>query len=286
MKKVGLALGGGAAKGLAHIGVLKELEAIEVPIAVIAGTSIGALVGGWYAATGSTGEIERVARAMTWRELVGPRDISPRRVRAFFSLSRFADWLRKETGDPAIEDLKIRFAAVATDIRTAERVVLKTGKLVDAILASIAVPMFFPPVERDGRLLVDGGLVEPVPFATCRELGAELVIGVDLSSDVVAEAGKAISARGFWKPWQLFNIFYNATSVMEHQVVMLQRRPEDIVLTPRVGHILPTDFRRAPEAIRAGEEEVRAWKHEILKRAEIPHEVGLLEQLLGVKEQR
>lgn len=283
MKQVGLALGGGAAKGLAHIGVLKELAALDVPIVAIAGTSIGALVGGWYAARGSADEIERAVRETPWQELLGLRDISPRRAGAFFSLSRFAAWLRKETEDPAIEDLPIRFAAVATDIRTGERVVLQTGKLVDAILASIAVPMFFPPVERDGRFLVDGGLVEPVPFQTARELGAELVIGVDLSSDVLAEAGKKISLSGFWKPWQLFNIFYNATSVMEHQLVALQRRPGDIVLTPRVGHISSMDFRRADEGIRAGIEEVRAWKHEILKRAEIPHEVGLLEQVFGLK---
>lgn len=284
MKRIGLALGSGAAKGLAHIGVLKELRAIGISPEIIAGTSIGALIGGWYAASGSTDAIEQVSRQMSWRELLGLRDISPRRVGAFFNLSRFAEWLRKETKDPLIEDLQIRFAAVAADIRTGERVVLTSGRLVDAILASIAVPMFFPPVERDGRLLVDGGLVEPVPLETCRQLGAELVIGVDLSSDVVTEAGKTISSHGFWKPWQFFNIFYNAISVMEHQLVMLQRRPEDIVLTPRVGHIAPMDFRRVDEGIRAGIEEVRAWKHEILKRAGIPHEVGLLEQVFGWKE--
>jgi NTE family protein len=283
MKRIGVALGGGAAKGFAHIGVLKELRAIGIAPPIVAGTSIGALVGGWYAALGSTDGIERAARETPWRELLGLRDIAPRRVGAFFHLSRFAAWLRKETNDPMIEDLPIRFAAVATDIRTGERVVLKTGRLVDAILASIAVPMFLPPVEHDGRLLVDGGLVEPVPFETARQLGAELVIGVDLSSDVLIEAGRKISLRGFWKPWQLFNIFYNATSVMERQLVELQRNPDDIVLTPRVGHISPMDFRRADEGIRAGIEEVRAWKHEILKRAEIPHEVGVLEQMFGLK---
>jgi NTE family protein len=155
---------------------------------------------------------------------------------------------------------------------------------VDAVLASIAVPMVFPPQELDGKLLVDGGLVEPVPLITCRELGAELVIGVDLSADVVFEAGKKIAERGFWKPWQLLNILYNAHSILEHQLVLMQRRPEDIVLTPRVAHILPMDFNRREEGIRAGIEEVRAWKHEILKRAEIPHEVGLLEKVFGMKE--
>lgn len=283
MKQLGLALGGGAAKGLAHIGVLKALAAIGVPPVIIAGTSIGALIGGWYAAAGSADVIERAAREMAWQDLLGLRDISPRRVRGLFNPARFREWLRKVTHDPLIEDLPMRFAAVAADIRTGERVVLKTGKLVDAILASISVPMFFPPIECDGHLLVDGGLVEPVPFETARELGAELVIGVDLSSDVVAEAGKTISARGFWKPWQFFNIFYNATSVMEHQIVRLQRRPEDIVLTPRVGHISPMDFHRVDDGIRAGVEEVRAWKHEILKRAEVPHKVGLWESVFGMK---
>ncbi len=285
MKKIGLALGAGAARGLAHIGVLKELNAMGIFPQIIAGTSIGALIGGWYAAVGSIEEIEIEARKKTLQEILGLRDISPRKVGAFFNTARLTEWLRKVTKDPLIEDLKISFAAVATDILSGEKVVLKSGKLVDAILASIAVPIFFPPVEKDGRILVDGGLVEPVPLETCRKLGAEFVIGVDLSSDVISEAGRTIAAKGFWKPWQLFNVLDNALSVIEHQLVIMQRSSEDIILTPKVGHIAPTDFSKVEAGIKVGIEEVQAWKHEILRKAGITHKEGLFEKIFGFKEE-
>jgi NTE family protein len=136
-------------------------------------------------------------------------------------------------------------------------------------------------VERDGRLLVDGGLVEPVPFKTAKELGAELVIGVNLSADVIFEIGKHIKEQRRWKPWQVFLVLDDALSVIEHQLAMEQKDKDDIMLTPRIGHISTIDFHKVDEGIQAGIEEVSAWRHEILKRAEIPHKIGLFERFFG-----
>jgi len=277
--KVGLALGSGAARGLSHIGILEELERMKVPLYAITGTSIGALVGGLYASGKSGFELEELLRKANMRELLGFRAISVRSAAAIFDTKRLEAFLEKELGAVQIEDLAIKFAAVATNIANGERVMLHKGPLIKAILASIAVPALFPPVELDGKLLVDGGLVEPVPFRAARELGADIVIGVDLSTAVLDYSAAVIQEKGFWKPWHFLSIFSSAFSVMEHQLVEIQRSPEDIVLTPRVGHITPIEFGRFSEAIAAGRDEVRAWENEIYRRLGIAKRVGFFERL-------
>jgi NTE family protein len=257
--KIGLALGEGAARGLAHIGVIQELERLGIEIGWIAGTSIGAVVGGWYAATRDSARLEEVARHLNMRELFGVRAFSPRRTGAFLDTRRVAAWMRKELGDPAIEDLSLPFAAVATDITAGRRVVLAKGNLVDAMLISSAVPIVFPPTRRGSSVLIDGGIIEPVPFRTCHELGARRVLGVDLSANVVQTLGKYVGARGFWKPWQLFNIIYNVYAVMSHELTMTHMHRTDWLITPDVGNIFPTNFASVDAAIEAGRRAVRAW---------------------------
>lgn len=283
---VGLALGGGAAKGYAHIGVIQELERMGAPIDVIAGTSIGALIGGWYAVNRDIRRVEESVRLVEIGDILGIKRVSPVRSGALFDTRRLEEWLDSKIGRVKIEELEMPFAAVASNIRTGERKVLSEGLLVKAIMASIAVPGVFPPVLWEGELLVDGGLVEPVPLAACRELGATAVLGVDLSSDVVVETGRIIAEKGFWRPWQFFNLLYNVISIMEHQLVESQRKSGDIILRPKASHIMPMQFSRIDEGIEAGREEVRIWEKELAARLDIPREKGFLEELFGFIEGR
>ncbi|MEO1266167.1 MAG: patatin-like phospholipase family protein, partial [Pseudomonadota bacterium] len=180
--KIGLALGGGAARGWAHIGVIKALESAGIRPDVIAGTSIGAVVGGCYAAD-QFEAIEAFARSMT-----------PRRMFGFFDLNlagsglingqRLSDALEEQLDDMRIEDLPRPFTAIATEIGTGHEVWLNRGRMVEAIRASYAIPGIFKPVRIQDRWLFDGALVNPIPVSVCRALGARHVIAVNLNADL------------------------------------------------------------------------------------------------------
>jgi len=177
-KKVGLALGSGGARGAAHVGVLKVLEREGIKVSAIAGSSIGAMVGGAYAAGIPLSRIEEEWMTTSRTRLF--RSFLPTFPRAGLSSGAgLRRYLREILGDVRIEELPIPFAAVATDLDTGEPVVLRKGPLVEAIRASTAIPGIFQPGRWEGRLLVDGGLVEPLPIRVCRELGADIVIAVD-----------------------------------------------------------------------------------------------------------
>ncbi len=179
--RLGIALGGGAARGWAHIGVLSALAENGIEPVIVCGTSIGALVGGIYAAGGPQG-LESWVAGLTRRDVVALLDIGVGRGGALGG-RKLVELYRRVAGDVAIEDLPRRFVAVATDIETGAEVWLQQGPLIDAIRASISLPGVFAPVLADGRWLVDGGLVNPVPVTPCRALGAEIVIAVDLHGD-------------------------------------------------------------------------------------------------------
>lgn len=177
---MGLALGSGGARGAAHVGVLKVLEREGIGVAAIAGSSIGAMVGGAYAAGIPVERIEEEWRRASLPQVV--RTFLPTFPRAGLSSgAELERYLRSIFGDLRIEDLRIPFAAVATDLDTGEAVVIREGPLVEALRASTAIPGIFRPVRWRGRILVDGGLVEPVPVGVCRKLGAGIVVGVDVS---------------------------------------------------------------------------------------------------------
>lgn len=265
-KKIGLALSGGAAKGLTHIGVIQELEALGVDIAAIAGTSMGAIIGGWYAATKDIESIADIAREKEWG--FSWKDISPR-TGALFNIQKLERFFKKHLGNIRIEDLKIPFAAVATDIISGKEIHLKKGSLVNSILASSAVPEIFPPVKSGALILIDGGLVNPLPFDVARDLGADIVIGVDLFIDATLKTPNHI-ANGEWKPWHFFTILYDSLEIMQEQLAKVHMQKHDIMLTPRVGHLRNTDFNKADEAMRAGREEVRTMRKAILQAADLP----------------
>jgi len=179
--RIGLALGSGAARGWSHIGVLQELEARGVPIDIIAGSSIGAVVGGCHAA-GRLSALEGFARSLTKRRVFSLMDISFSGA-GMIAGGRLRDELSRELEGRRIENLPVVFGAVATEIGAGHEVWLRKGDLVQAIRASYAMPGIFEPVRIDQRWLFDGALVNPVPVTLCRALGAELVIAVNLVGD-------------------------------------------------------------------------------------------------------
>lgn len=175
-KRVGLALGGGAARGLAHIGVLSVLEGANIPIDTIAGTSMGAMIGASYSAGMEVPRLIEIAAETGWWRISRPA--WPRH--GLLSFKKMEDWIIDSVGDVDIRDLPIPFAAVATDIETGERVILREGPLGRAIRASCSVPGFVEPLEYEGRLLCDGGISDNLPDYAARSLGADYIIGVDV----------------------------------------------------------------------------------------------------------
>lgn len=179
--KIGLALGGGAARGWAHIGVIRALAAAGIKPDIIAGTSIGAVVGGCYAAD-QLDELEGFARELTVRRVFGYLDFNFSGT-GLISGQRLCDRLEAHLKDRAMEDLSPRFTAVATEIGTGHEVWISRGRLVEAMRASYALPGIFRPVRIEGRWLFDGALVNPIPVSVCRALGARYVIAVNLNAD-------------------------------------------------------------------------------------------------------
>ena len=180
--KVGLALGSGAARGLAHIGVLRAIKEANIKVEVVTGTSMGAFVGASFAA----GQLDNLATAFLqfdWKSIVALLDpVFPRS--GLIDGQKIANFVRELVHSASVEHLPIPFGAVATDVASGEEVVIGAGDLIDAVRASIAVPGLLTPVRSNGRVLVDGGLVNPVPVSVARLMGANLVIAVDVNHDL------------------------------------------------------------------------------------------------------
>jgi NTE family protein len=181
-RKIGLALGSGAARGWAHIGVINALSEVGIRPDCVAGTSIGALVGAAYA-SGKIRSLEELARGLDWRKVVSFFDVVFPRS-GLIDGRKIADSVREHVEPGNIEDLPLPFRAVSTDLVTSGEVVIKDGDVVEAVRASISVPGMFTPVRRGAMILVDGGLVNPVPVSVARRMGADYVIAVDLTHDL------------------------------------------------------------------------------------------------------
>ncbi|HVF49838.1 MAG TPA: patatin-like phospholipase family protein [Pyrinomonadaceae bacterium] len=244
--RVGLALSGGAARGVAHIGVLKVFAEQEIPVDFVAGTSAGALVGGALAAGLTIEQLEEFGRGLRWRDF-GRMSLSRLGIQ---SNARMEDYIRARFPVTRFEDLRLPFAAVATDLHTGTPVVLSgTGDLPFAIRASCALPGWYIPVtDEQGRQLVDGGLVANVPTAAVRALGAEVVVAVDVNSEGAKFMGPAQSIVG---------VLLASLILVQRTAAAHQRQLADVVIMPRVGHIRWDEMTRADELIRAGEEAAR-----------------------------
>lgn len=245
--RLGLALSGGAARGLAHVGVLKVFEEHGVRVDRVAGTSAGALVGGALAAGMSAVEIEKIGRSLRWRDL-GRMTVSRLGVQSNAVLE---EYVREHFPVSRFEELPTPFAAVATDLRTGAAVVMRDeGDLGFAVRASCAIPGWYVPVtDAKGRQLVDGGLVANLPVSVVRALGAEVVVAVDVNSE---------GAKFLGPPSSVLGVLLQSMLVVQRVAVEHQRQLADIVLSPAVGHLRWDELARADEFIEAGVEAARA----------------------------
>jgi NTE family protein len=249
---IGLALGGGFARGIAHVGVLKVLEEEGIPIRIIAGTSVGALIGASYCSGLSAADLEEVARSVRFTTF------------ARWTLSRFGfasndrmiTFLTRTLKVKTFEELRIPLGVTATDFNSGEAVVFHSGSIIDPVRASCAYPGMFLPVNIRGRWLVDGMLSHPVPTHPLREMGADRVLAVHL--------------KGQWTrngaPRHLFDVIGQSFAIAQDKMSQVWRGAADLVIEPDVAGFAYDDFKRAKELVRAGEEAmrkalpaVRAW---------------------------
>ena len=249
---IGLALGGGFARGMAHIGVLKVLEEEKIPIRFVAGTSVGALIGAAYCSGLSLDELDEVAhscRFTTFARWTVSRY-------GFASNDRMVSFLARTLKVKTFEELRIPLGVTATDFNTGEGVVFHSGSIIEPVRASCAYPGMFLPVEIRGRWLVDGMLSHPVPASPLHEMGADRVIAVHL--------------KGQWSkdgaPRHLFDVIGQSFAIAQDQMSHLWRGAADVIVEPDVAGFAYDDFKRAGELISAGEAamrkvlpEVRSW---------------------------
>ncbi|MCO5107670.1 MAG: patatin-like phospholipase family protein [Burkholderiaceae bacterium] len=283
-RRIGVALGSGSARGLAHIGVMRAIVEAGIEVDVVAGTSMGAFVGAIFAA-GKLDRLEAEFRGLDWGSIAALLDpVFPRS--GLIDGRRIGDFMRSQVGIERVEDLPVPFRAIATDIGSGEAVAIGRGDLIEAVRASIAVPGIFTPVRSDGRILVDGGLVEPVPVSAARALGAELVIAVDLNHDIVPERSARVAqesapgalaqvvtqvlssldslrspALAQFREWLereplpgIFDVLLASIYIMQARITQatLERDRPEILVQPALGAVRFMAFDRAEEIVEAG----------------------------------
>lgn len=286
-KGVGLALGSGLAKGFAHIGVLRILSEHNIHPGILAGTSIGSLVGGSYLAN-HLDELEEWATSLTRYKVFSYLDFRVRKP-GLIGGNYLNKLLEEHFGTLKIEDLRQPFISIAADLKTGHEIWLRKGRLTDAMRASFALPGVFPPVSLDHRLLVDGALVNPVPVSPCQALGARMIIAVDLNADLIGKASdsgnsyqrvagfdvfdekdvnameqKRFSASGLAKRLfrrekdepSMFGVMVSSLNIIQDRLTRsrLAGDPPDIHIKPKIGHIGLMEFEKAEELIEAGKE--------------------------------
>ncbi len=258
---IGLALGGGFARGIAHVGVLKVLEEENIPVRIVAGTSVGALIGASYCSGLSPTELEGVARSARFTTFA--RWTLSRY--GFASNDRMIAFLTRTLKVKTFEELRIPLGVTATDFNTGEGVVFHSGSLIEPIRASCAYPGMFLPVNIRGRWLVDGMLSHPVPSQPLREMGAERVLAVHL--------------RGQWArngaPRHLFDVIGQSFAIAQDRMAPLWRSAADLVIEPDVAAFEYDDFKHAGDLVRAGEEAMRKALPEVRSWMESPEDVAL-----------
>lgn len=288
--RVGLALGSGSARGWAHIGVIRALEQAGIRPDVVCGTSIGALVGAAYAA-GDLDRFEQWVLGLGIRDVVAFMDVSL--SSGLLKGERLMDFFRRNFEDRQLETLARPFAAVATALDTGAEVWLRQGSTMEAVRASMALPAMFPPVLREGVMLVDGGLVNPVPVSLARAMGADVLIAVDLNADILGrhlradrqpEAPAAGGVGGWIRRLQgklgtlmpahssdgpqmpsMLNVLASSINIMQVRITRsrMAGEPPDLIVAPRLAHLGLLDFHRAKEAIEEGRRAVERVVHNL-----------------------
>lgn len=252
---IGLALGGGFARGIAHVGVLRVFEENKIPIDFLAGTSVGALIAAAYAGGSTLDEMEHTGRSTRFKDFA-EWTISRQGLATDSRLKRY---LRRLTPLRRFEDCRIPLAIVATDVLTTKPVYFTKGEIGPALCASCAYPGLFRPVEREGRLLVDGFLTSPVPVDAVRRMGANFVVGVNLSGISSDE-----------RPTNMLEIVSRSFSILLRSSEAAWRPLADLVIEPDVEQFRWDDFPRTPDLIAAGERAARKALPQILEAIRTP----------------
>jgi NTE family protein len=255
--KIALVLGGGAARGFAHIGVIRALEQEKVPIDLIVGTSVGSLIGAIYANDMNSMELEWTAFMLEKDSLF---DFGL--MTAFTSMGvakgdKLEEFVKSKVPVTNIENLKIPFAAVATDLNRGTRVVLDKGSVARAVRASSAIPGVFNPVEHQGKLLVDGGVIDNIPVSVAREKGADIVIAVDISENVFN-----------FNITSIVDVMLQSITIMGAENAKTKKKEADVLIAPRVGDVGMMDFTQKKRCMLAGIEAAQKMMPEIKAKIE------------------
>jgi NTE family protein len=235
--KIGLALGSGSARGLAHIGVLRAFEEAQIPVDMVAGTSAGALIGALYCSGVDLDMVKRIAESIPRKDLL---DLSVPRT-GFIKGNKIEGLIRLLTRGKNIEELPIPFRAVATDLIKGEKVVFKKGPLFKAVRASISIPAIFMPVSMGERVLADGDMVDRVPVSVVREMGADIVIGVDVGFSTVKGGVTSI-----------FDVLFQSIAVMQRELLKYRIEKADMIIKPYLPNVDPYRFDQVDECADEG----------------------------------
>ncbi|MFC4766052.1 patatin-like phospholipase family protein [Effusibacillus consociatus] len=242
MPKIGLALGAGGARGLAHIGVLEVLQEEGIPIDAMAGSSMGSLIAAFYASGMETRYMELLATNLKRKHFT---DFTVPKL-GFVAGNKACEIIQLLTKNMNIEDAKFPLAIVATDIEKGERVVFREGPMYKAVRASISIPGVFVPYVYNNRVLVDGGVIDRVPITPCRELGVDLVVAVD-----VGLYNKELPVKN------IFDVFFQSIEIMEREILKTRILDANVLIRPDVGHISTTAFVQVEECIEEGRNAAR-----------------------------
>ncbi|HVI94240.1 MAG TPA: patatin-like phospholipase family protein [Anaeromyxobacter sp.] len=245
--RIALVLGGGAARGFAHIGVIRVLEQERIPVDLVVGTSVGSLIGALYASDRDSFALEWTAFQLQQDDLFDFGLVNAVLGMGYARGQKLEAFVKGKVKQPNIEQLAVPFAAVATDLNWGGRVVLDKGPVASAVHASSAIPGIFEPVVHQGKLLVDGGVVDNIPIDVARERGADLVVAVDISQDVGNTSIK-----------NAIDVLLQATNIMFEVNVAARRQGADVLVQPKVGGVGMLDFSKKKECVQAGIDAARA----------------------------
>lgn len=248
--KIALVLSGGGARGLAHAGVLKVFKEAGLPVDIIVGTSVGALIGSLYAAGIDPVEIEDMALNIDWEKLVTFRLSS----RSLYSTRNMEKYISRHISNKRFDELEIPFACIAVDIQTGEKIIFREGLVAPAVRASASTPGLFEPVEYRHRLLLDGGILDNLPVDVAKLMGADIIIAVALNADV--SQAKINNA---------FQILTQVIVIQSDYISKLQSKKADVLIVPDVRNIRASDLDKAKELVEAGEIATRKSVHNIRK---------------------
>ncbi|MED4203336.1 patatin-like phospholipase family protein [Neobacillus mesonae] len=255
--KIGLALGSGGARGFAHLGVIKVLKDAGIPIDLIAGSSMGALVACFYGAGIDLNRLYTLSTAFKRKYFL---DFTVPKM-GFITGKKVTEFIRMFTHGKNIEDFSIPISIVATDLLTGDKVIFTKGSAAEAVRASISIPGIFVPVKYNGRLLVDGGVTDRVPISVAKEMGADIVIAVDVSR--VKQNAEITS---------IYDVIMQSIDIMQTEIINIQESAANIMIRPPVEDFSSRAFTNIEEIIKQGEEETKKHLDQIA--AEIEHWKG------------